>query len=107
MAPRWTYSQHTDDQGTTTTTPLTPTQLAKSAAAVAQFLAYGKADRPQAPTADHPGLTTAEATTAAQAAIDQLLAKAAAAGTPITTATVTANTQVWQIAQKLGTPQWS
>ena len=107
MAPRWTYSQHTDDQGETTKTPLTPSQLARSAAAVATFLAYGRSNRPQVLTAAHPGLTTAEATTAAQGAIDQLLRKAHAAGTPITTATVTANTQVWQIAQKLGTPQWS
>ena len=104
MAPRWTYSQHTDDRGETTKTPLTPRQLAGTADSITQFLAYGKADPVLVQGST---LTTTQANTAAQAAIDRLLSAADAAGTPITTATITADTQVWQIARKLGTPQWS
>ncbi len=107
-APLWTVHRHTDDQGVTTETPLTPSKLAKVAAGIAQYEAYGKYDRPLPEgAAAGSGLTTAEATDNIAAAVGRLNDAATRAGTPITTATITANTQVWEIARSLGTPQWS
>lgn len=103
-APLWTQSTTTDDQGKATTVVLSPSQLAAAAGAIAQFLAYGKSDPPLVTGST---LVTFAANNAAQGAIDRLLSAAARAGTPITTASITANTQVAQIARKLGTPQWS
>ena len=103
-SPLWTQSRTTDDQDKVTTTDLTPPQVASVAAAICEYLAYGRYDRPlmQGST-----LVTYEANNAATAAVNRLNRAAAAAGTPITTQTVTANTQVGTIARKLGTPQWT
>ena len=103
-SPLWTQFRHTDDQGKTSVTDLTPTQIAKVAGAICQYLAYGKFDPILVPTT---ALVTTEANTAAAAAVDRLNNTATRAGTPITTTTITANTQVAAIARKLGTPQWS
>ena len=103
-SPLWTQFKHTDDQGKTTVTDLTPTQIAKVAGAICQYLAYGKFDPILVPGST---LTTYEANTAATAAVDRLNNAATVAGTPITTTSITANTQVAAIARKLGTPQWS
>lgn len=104
MAPRWTVTRHTDDQGKTTETPLTPAQLGASAQAVGEFLTTGKITRPTVTDADGHSLVTSVALTAATAAVDQLLNAANRAGKPITTSTPVATIRV--IATSLGDPQW-
>ena len=106
-APLWTVSTVTDDQGKRTETPLTPAQLVTVASGIAEFLAYDKYTRPTVTDGAGHTLVTTTVTTAIQAAVGRLLDAADRAGTPITTETVTANTQVWKIARALGTPQWS
>jgi hypothetical protein len=106
MAPRWTVTRHTDDQGKTTETPLTPQQLGMSATGVGTFLITGKIDPATFNVSDTVGhtLVTSVALTAAQAAVDQLLNAANRAGKPITTSTPVATIRV--IATSLGDPQW-
>lgn len=106
-APLWTVSVTTDDQGKRTETPLTPHQLVAVASGICEFLSYGRYDRPTVSDAAGHSLVTSTATSAIEAAVGRLLDAANRAGTPITTASVTANTQVWEIARTLGTPQWS
>ena len=104
MAPRWTVTRHTDDQGKTTETPLTPAQLGMSATFVGEFLDTGKGVPPTVSDTVGHTLVTSVALTAAQAAVDQLLNAANRAGKPITTSTPVATIRV--IAAALGTPQW-
>lgn len=102
-SPLWTQSRHTNDQGETTVTDLTPAQEYRVAGAICEFLSYGKyTDAVLTVT----GLVTAEAKDAADAAIGRLLSAADAAGKPITTADTT-DTSVAAIARSLNTPQWS
>ena len=103
-APLWTQSITTDDQGKRSVVTLTPAQLDGAAGAICEFLAYGKADSVNIVGTN---LVTFAANNAAQGAIDRLLAAASHAGTPITTAAITTNTEVAGIARSLGTPQWS
>ncbi len=106
-APLWTMTVRTDDHGHRTETPLTPQQIVLAAGCIAGFLAYGKYDRPLVSDGVGHTLTTSTVLGAVEAAVGRLLNAADHAGTPITTATITANTQVYAIARKLGTPQWA
>ena len=103
-SPLWTQFKHTDDQGKTTYTDLTPTQLASVATQICEYLAYGKYNPILVPGST---LTTYEATNTVASAVGRLNTAATRAGTPITTTSITANTQVAAIARKLGTPQWA
>ena len=105
-APLWTISVVTDDQGKRTETPLTPKQLVVVASGICEFLSYGRYNRPTVTdTAGHT-LVTTTTTSVIQTAVGRLLDAAARVNTPITTASITSNTEVWRIARNLGTPQW-
>lgn len=106
-APLWTVTVRVDDHGHRTETALTPSQVALAAGCIAEFLAYGKYTQPLVSDGSGHTLTTSTVLSVVEAAVGRLLNAADHAGTPITTATITANTQVWAIARKLGTPQWA